>query len=269
MVEGFGAHPYSSVRGCRRIVSPFSGAVRSSWHACSARGQKVKIKAPVITIDGPSGSGKGTVAGLLARKLGWCLLDSGALYRLLAFAARNHGVDLTNEEALKLLAAHLDVQFEATAAVQGQRIILEGEDVTHAIRNEQVGSGASQVASLPAVRDALLLRQRAFQEEPGLVADGRDMGTVVFPDAPLKIFLTASAEERARRRYLQLKAKGDDVSLSSLLDEICARDERDTQRAVAPLKPAHDAIQLDSTELSIEQVLERILSEIALRGIAG
>ncbi|MCF5398241.1 (d)CMP kinase, partial [Pseudomonas syringae] len=140
---------------------------------------------------------------------------------------------------------------------------------THAIRNEQVGSGASQVASLPAVRDALLLRQRAFQEEPGLVADGRDMGTVVFPDAPLKVFLTASADERARRRYLQLKANGDDVSLSSLLDEICARDERDTQRAVAPLKPAHDAIQLDSTELSIEQVLERILSEIALRGIAG
>ncbi|NAT16133.1 cytidylate kinase, partial [Pseudomonas syringae pv. actinidifoliorum] len=169
----------------------------------------------------------------------------------------------------KLLAAHLDVQFETTAAGQGQRIILEGEDVTQAIRNEQIGSGASQVASLPAVRDALLMRQRAFQEEPGLVADGRDMGTVVFPDAPLKVFLTASAEERARRRYLQLKAKGDDVSLSSLLDEICARDERDTQRAVAPLKPAHDAIQLDSTELSIEQVLERILSEIALRDIAG
>jgi cytidylate kinase len=201
--------------------------------------------------------------------LGWNLLDSGALYRLLAFAARNHGVDLTNEESLKVLAAHLDVQFESGTQGQDQRIILEGEDVTHSIRNEQIGSGASQVASLPAVRDALLQRQRAFQEEPGLVADGRDMGTVVFPDAPLKIFLTASAEERARRRYLQLKAKGDDVSLSSLLDEISARDERDTQRAVAPLKPAQDAIQLDSTELSIEQVLERILSEIALRGIAG
>lgn len=229
----------------------------------------MKIKAPVITIDGPSGSGKGTIAGLLATQLGWCLLDSGALYRLLAFAASNHGVDLTNEEALKLLAAHLDVQFEVGDSGQGQRIILEGEDVTHAIRNEHVGSGASQVASLPAVRDALLQRQRAFQEEPGLVADGRDMGTVVFPDAPLKIFLTASAEERARRRYLQLKAKGDDVSLSSLLDEIRVRDERDTQRAVAPLKPAHDAIQLDSTELSIEQVLQRILSEVALRDITG
>ena len=229
----------------------------------------MKVQAPVITIDGPSGSGKGTVAGLLAKRLGWCLLDSGALYRLLAFAARNHGVDLTNEEALKLLAAHLDVQFEAATDDHGQRIILEGEDVTLAIRNEQVGSGASQVASLPAVREALLQRQRAFQEFPGLIADGRDMGTVVFPAAPLKVFLTASAEERARRRYLQLKAKGDDVSLSSLLDEIRVRDERDTQRAVAPLKPAQDAIQLDSTELSIEQVLERILSEVALRDLAG
>lgn len=225
------------------------------------------IVAPVITIDGPSGSGKGTVAGLLAKRLGWHLLDSGALYRLLAFAAGNHGVDLTNEEAMKLLAAHLDVQFVATG--KGQRIILEGDEVTDLIRNERVGAGASLVASLPAVRDALLQRQQAFQEMPGLVADGRDMGTVVFPHAPLKVFLTASAEERARRRYLQLKAKGDDVNLASLLDEIQARDERDTQRAVAPLKPAADAIQLDSTELSIEQVLERILSEVANRDLAG
>ena len=225
-------------------------------------------QAPVITIDGPSGSGKGTIAGLLAHRLGWSLLDSGALYRLLAFAARNHGVDLTNEESLKLLAAHLDVQFVGATPGQAPRIILEGDDVTQDIRNETVGAWASQVAALPAVREALLQRQRAFQEAPGLVADGRDMGTVVFPDAPLKIFLTASAEERARRRYLQLKAKGDDVSLSSLLDEIRARDERDTQRAVAPLKPAADAIQLDSTELSIEQVLQRIRSEIALRDIA-
>jgi cytidylate kinase len=226
-------------------------------------------RAAVITIDGPSGSGKGTIAGLLAKQLGWNLLDSGALYRLLAFAARNHGVDLTNEEALKLLAAHLDVQFIAAEAGQAQKIILEGEEVTDAIRNEQIGAGASQVAALPAVRSALLQRQRAFREMPGLIADGRDMGTVVFPDAPLKVFLTASAEERAQRRYLQLKAKGDDVNLASLLEEIQARDERDTQRAVAPLKPAVDAIQLDSTELSIEQVLERILSEIALRDLAG
>lgn len=221
------------------------------------------MNAPVITVDGPSGSGKGTLCALLAKQLGWNLLDSGALYRLLAFAAGNHGIDLTNEEALKQLAAHLDVQFI------DKRIVLEGEEVTDAIRNEQIGAGASMVASLPAVRDALLQRQRAFQEEPGLVADGRDMGTVVFPEAPLKVFLTASAEERARRRYLQLKAKGDDVNLASLLDEIRARDERDTQRAVAPLKPAADAILLDSTELSIEQVLERILREVADRDLAG
>lgn len=221
------------------------------------------MSAPVITVDGPSGSGKGTICALLAKQLGWNLLDSGALYRLLAFAAGNHGIDLTNEEALKQLAAHLDVQFV------DKRIILEGEEVTDAIRNEQVGAGASMVASLPAVREALLQRQRAFQEMPGLVADGRDMGTVVFVDAPLKVFLTASAEERARRRYLQLKAKGDDVNLASLLDEIRARDERDTQRAVAPLKPAADAILLDSTEFSIEQVLERILREVADRDLAG
>ena len=224
--------------------------------------------APVITIDGPSGSGKGTVAGILAKRLGWNLLDSGALYRLLAFAAGNHGVALDNEALLEKLAAHLDVQFVGATEGTSARIILEGDDVTHAIRSEAVAAGASKVAALPAVREALLLRQRAFQEAPGLVADGRDMGTVVFPDAPLKVFLTASAEERARRRYLQLKAKGDDVSLSGLLDEIRARDERDTQRAIAPLKPAADAIQLDSTELSIEQVLERIMSEIALRDIA-
>jgi cytidylate kinase len=229
----------------------------------------VNFQPPVITIDGPSGSGKGTIAGLLAQQLRWNLLDSGALYRLLAFAAGNHGVELSNEASLKLLAAHLDVQFSAATNGQGQRIILEGDDVSQAIRSETVAAGASQVAALHTVREALLQRQRAFQEAPGLVADGRDMGTVVFPEAPLKIFLTASAEERARRRYLQLKAKGDDVSLSSLLDEIRARDERDTQRAVAPLKPAADAIQLDSTELSIDQVLERIMSEIALRDIAG
>ncbi len=225
--------------------------------------------APVITIDGPSGSGKGTVAGRLAEHLGWKLLDSGALYRLLAFAAVNHGVALDNEDLLSQLAAHLDVQFVGATEGKAARIVLEGDDVTQAIRNEDVAAGASKVAALPAVREALLQRQRAFQEFPGLVADGRDMGTVVFPDAPLKVFLTASAEERARRRYLQLKAKGDDVSLPRLLDEIRARDERDTQRAIAPLKPAADAIQLDSTELSIEQVLERIMSEIALRDITG
>ncbi|MBT8769498.1 (d)CMP kinase [Metapseudomonas boanensis] len=221
---------------------------------------------PVIAIDGPSGSGKGTVAGLLAKRLGWHLLDSGALYRLLAFAARNHGVDLTNEESLKVLAAHLDVQFSAKVG-GGQRIVLEGEDVTDIIRSEQVGAGASQVAALPAVREALLQRQRAFLEAPGLVADGRDMGTVVFPEAQLKIFLTASAEERARRRYLQLKGKGMEADQASLLEEIQERDERDSQRSVAPLKPAPDAVILDSTHLSIDKVQDKILEAFAALGL--
>lgn len=226
--------------------------------------------APVIAIDGPSGSGKGTVCSRLARQLGWHLLDSGALYRLLALAAGRHGIGLDNETALETLAANLDVQF--VAAQEGlhcQRILLEGEEVGDELRTEQAGAGASQVAALPGVRTALLQRQRDFRVAPGLVADGRDMGTVVFADAPLKIFLTASAEERARRRYLQLKDKVAGVNLSSLLEEIRARDERDTQRTVAPLKPASDAILLDSTELSIEQVLERILAEVAARDLAG
>ena len=224
--------------------------------------------APVIAVDGPGGSGKGTIAALLSRRLGWNLLDSGALYRLLAFAARNHGVDLTNEESLKALAAYLDVQFQA-GHEHGQRIVLEGEDVTDFIRTEDIGAGASQVAILPAVREALLQRQKAFREAPGLIANGRDMGTVVFPDAELKIFLTASAEERARRRYLQLKKKGESVTLPGLLEEIRERDERDTQRTVAPLKPADDAIVLDSTNLSIEQVLDHILALAAERDLAG
>ena len=225
------------------------------------------MRAQVITIDGPSGSGKGTIASLLAQRLGWKLLDSGALYRLLAFAAGNHGIQLSNEVALKTLHAHLDVQFFALP--DGQRIVLEGDDVTDLIRTEQVGDGASQVAVLPGVRAALLQRQRDFLELPGLVADGRDMGTAVFPQAPLKIFLTAGAEERARRRFHQLKGKGEDVTLAGLFEEIQARDARDIQRSVSPLKPADDAIVLDSTELSIEQVMERILSEVASRDITG
>ena len=222
----------------------------------------------VITIDGPSGSGKGTVAGLLAMRLQWHLLDSGALYRVLALAADKHKVPLDNEAALEVLAVGLDVQFILDEE-GNQRIILENVDVTDTIRNETVGACASQIAALPAVRSGLLRRQQDFREAPGLIADGRDMGTVVFADAPLKVFLTASAEERARRRYLQLKDKGEAVTLTSLLEEIRARDERDTSRAIAPLKPADDAIILDSTTMTIEQVLERILSEVAVRSLAG
>src|SRR5690606_25321960 len=177
--------------------------------------------------------------------------------------------DLADEAALVELAGRLDVEFVPGQPGQEQVTLLDGEDVTRAIRTEQAGAGASKVAALPAVRAALLDRQRAFRAAPGLIADGRDMGTVVFPDAPLKIFLTASVEERARRRYLQLKEKGEAVNLAGLLDEIRARDERDTQRATAPLKPAEDALLLDSTELSIEQVLDRILGEAATRGLVG
>jgi cytidylate kinase len=227
------------------------------------------MTAPVIALDGPSGSGKGTLAGLLANRLGWNLLDSGAIYRLLAHGAGKRGIDLADEAALVELAGQLDVQFVPGQPGQEQVTLLDGEDVTRAIRTEQAGAGASRVASLPAVRAALLDRQRAFRAAPGLIADGRDMGTVVFPDAPLKIFLTASVEERARRRYLQLKEKGEAVNLAGLFEEIRARDERDTQRATAPLKPADDALLLDSTELSIEQVLERILGEAAARGLVG
>ncbi len=225
--------------------------------------------APVITIDGPGGSGKGTLAGMLAERLGWHLLDSGALYRLLAFAAHNHGADLTNEEILTSLAAHLDVQFIPGKGGSEQRIILEGEDVSRAIRTETIGSGASKVAALPLVRDALLARQQAFREAPGLVADGRDMGTVVFPDAQLKIFLTASPEIRAERRYRQLLEKGGAANLAGLLDEITARDERDMNRSIAPLRPADDAILIDSSHMSIENVLETVQAEARKRNLLG
>ncbi|HZJ91460.1 MAG TPA: (d)CMP kinase [Thiopseudomonas sp.] len=225
--------------------------------------------AVVITIDGPSGSGKGTVAGLLAAKLQWHLLDSGALYRVLALAAQKHNVALDDELALEALATRLDVQFVLDAESNAQRILLEKDDVTDTIRSETVGACASKIAALPAVRAGLLRRQHDFRQAPGLIADGRDMGTVVFADAPLKVFLTASAEERARRRYLQLKDKGETVTLTCLLEEIRARDERDTNRSIAPLKPADDAIILESTTMTIEQVLERILSEVAVRSLAG
>ena len=211
---------------------------------------------PVITIDGPSGSGKGTIAHRLAVKLGFHVLDSGALYRLLALAAQQHGVQTNNEAALQVLAAHLDAQFQDN---QGEAmLVLEGEDVTQSIRTEEIGAAASKVAALPSVREALLQRQHAFRETPGLVADGRDMGTVVFPDASLKIFLTASAEARAERRYKQLIGKGFAADLAAIVEDIKARDLRDSQRAVSPLKPADDAIVLDSTALGIEAVLSKV-----------
>ncbi|MBQ0715157.1 MAG: (d)CMP kinase [Paraperlucidibaca sp.] len=222
--------------------------------------QAVPIYVPVIAIDGPSGSGKGTIAHRVASRLGFHVLDSGALYRLLGAAAKRHAVSIENEAALEVLAAHLDVQF--TVDAQGEAVILlEGEDVSREIRTEEAGRVASQVAVLPKVRNALLARQQAFREAPGLVADGRDMGTVVFPDADLKIFLTASAEARAERRYKQLLEKGFGASLAALIDDIRARDTRDTERSIAPLKPADGALVLDSTDLGIDAVVQRVFDE--------
>ncbi|WKY57189.1 MULTISPECIES: (d)CMP kinase [Vibrio] len=217
-------------------------------------------QSPVITVDGPSGAGKGTLCMLLADKLGFHLLDSGAIYRVLALAAIHHGVDTESEDALVPLATHLDVQFIAEGELV--KVILEGEDVSGELRKEETGMAASKVAALPRVREALLRRQRAFSTAPGLVADGRDMGTVVFPEAEAKIFLDASAEERASRRLKQLQQKGLDVKFDDLLSEIQERDDRDRNRPVAPLRPAEDALVLDSTSMNIEQVVEKALHYI-------
>ncbi|MFT5887310.1 MAG: cytidylate kinase [Zhongshania sp.] len=219
----------------------------------------------VIAIDGPSGSGKGTLCQTLARHFGWHLLDSGALYRLVGMAADRHNVALDDEAAVAELAKNLNVQFVPGAVGEPTLVLLEGDDVSGDLRTEKTGLLASKVAVLGAVRSALLQRQRDFAQAPGLVADGRDMGTVVFPDAPLKIFLTASAQERAERRYKQLRSKGDDVNIATLLEEIQARDKRDSERALAPLKPAADAIQIDSSGVGIAEVFQRVLAEAKIR----
>jgi cytidylate kinase len=209
----------------------------------------------VITIDGPGGAGKGTVSMRVAEALGWHILDSGSLYRLTALRALNG--DVMDERQLAEIAKQLDVMYRPQA--QQLQIRLEGQDVTDAIRTERVGSMASVVAAMPSVRDALLERQRAFAQAPGLIADGRDMGTVVFPSAGLKIFLTASPEERANRRYKQLKDKGIDANLPDLIAELKLRDERDTRRSTAPLKAATDAIMIDTTTMDIDTVVNRVL----------
>lgn len=220
------------------------------------------INIPVITIDGPSGSGKGTIGQLLAKKLSWHFLDSGAVYRVLALAAQQLNVCLDDASALATLALQLDLRFAESEVGLPPRVILAGQDVTDAIRTESCGNAASKISTFSQVRTALLDRQYAFRQLPGLIADGRDMGTIVFPDANLKVFLIASVAERAQRRYLQLKEKGISVSLAALYDELVERDRRDQERVVAPLKPATDAITVDTTGLSINAVLQHIMNKI-------
>ena len=225
-------------------------------------------RVPVIAIDGPSGSGKGTVSELLAARLGWNYLDSGALYRAVGVAAQRAGTDFSDAAALALLARKLDIRFvpRSNAPVA---VLLDGTDVGDILRTEAAGESASRVAAVPAVRQALLHKQHALRRPPGLVADGRDMGTTVFPDALLKVFLTASPEVRAERRYKQLKQKGSDVNLPRLLQDIRERDARDAARAVSPLRPAADAHLLDASDLRISEVVDRIESLLRQRGVAS
>jgi cytidylate kinase len=214
---------------------------------------------PILTIDGPSGSGKGTIARAVADKLGWHLLDSGALYRAVGYAAGMAGLDLSDVEAVTRCAQAMKIRFRDPKDSGETRVIVNGHDATDELRTETAGAAASAIAAMPSVRQALVDLQLSFRMPPGLVADGRDMGTVIFPDAPYKVFLTASAAERAKRRYKQLKEKGLDVTLASLLREIEARDARDASRAVAPLKPANDAVVVDTTGMPIGQVVAKVL----------
>jgi CMP/dCMP kinase len=220
----------------------------------------------VITVDGPSGAGKGTISYMLAAHLGWHLLDSGALYRVTGHACVLEGVSWDDQPAVAEVARHLEVAF--SLAANGEMLVAyKGLDVTAAIRTEEGGRGASTVAAIPAVREALLQRQRKFKQPPGLVADGRDMGTVVFSDAPLKFFLTASVSERAERRYKQLIAKGESVSLARLLEDIRERDDRDSSRRISPLVPAADAIVIDSSATPISDVFARVMHEVKKKGL--
>lgn len=216
---------------------------------------------PIITIDGPSGSGKGAISKLLSEKLGWHLLDSGAIYRILALVAIREKIPLDDVSALVRAGTDLDIEF-LNKPQEPQKITLKGEDITTAIRHEECGVTASKISQFQEVRSLLIPYQRAFCRPPGLVADGRDMGTVVFPDAKLKIFLTASSEERARRRLLQLKEQGMSADFDIVLEELKARDDRDYNRSVAPLKPDSDALIIDTTELSIDEVLQQILQNV-------
>jgi len=218
---------------------------------------QIPDKVPVIAIDGPSASGKGTVAAAVAKRLNFHFLDSGALYRLVALAALNAGINLDSELEISRIALNLNAEFTVDS------IRLDGADVTLAIRAEAVSAAASRVAAIPAVRQALLERQRAYRKAPGLVADGRDMGSVVFPDATLKVFLTASAEERARRRYKQLIDKGLSASITLLLQDIHERDSRDSKRAVAPLQKDPDAVPIDTTGMSVDKVVELVIARFA------
>jgi len=266
-----GAWGYNRGPVCR----PFAEALQTAFAAlgpqrprCSASTHSTRPMhtqpppVPVITIDGPTASGKGTVAQRVARRFGFGYLDSGALYRLVALAALDRGVDLRDEDTLAGLAAHLDIRFIDAA------ILLDGREVGDALRAEAVGNAASAVAVFPAVRAALLARQRAARAAPGLVADGRDMGTVIFPDAGLKIFLTASVEARAERRSKQLMEKGFPVNIAALLHDLQERDARDAARTAAPLKPADDALVIDSSAMGIADVVQAIVDAAVARGFS-